>query len=121
VLALVDSMPIPERGERYSEEVWTRLRWKLGSEHRRLRHWQVGFAAAAMLAIAFVSGILWHQKIATAPTLPQQSASSIPVKATPIEQTKPNQILLVVVRDHLDQSERMLMELANADSKHSFN
>ena len=120
VLALVDSVPIPERGERYAEEVWTRLRWKLGSERRRLRHWQIGFAAAAMLAIAFVSGILWHQRIATAPMLPQQSVSSVPVKVTPAEQTKPNQILLVVVSDHLDQSERMLTELANADSKHSF-
>src|SRR5258707_1229847 len=57
VLALVDSMPIPERGETYSEQVWTRLRWKLGSERRRTRRWQVAFAAAAMLAIAFVSGI----------------------------------------------------------------
>src|SRR5262249_1599962 len=28
-----------------------------------------------------------------------------------------NQILLVVVSDHLDQSERMLMEVANADAK----
>ena len=120
VLALVDSMPIPERGERYSEQVWTRLRWKFGSERRRLRHWQIGLAAAAMLAIAFVSGILWHQRIATALAMPQQSASNIPVKATPADQARPNQILLVVVSDHLDQSERMLMELTNADAKHSF-
>src|SRR5258707_15366680 len=59
VLALVDAMRIPERDEHYSEEVWTRLRWKLGSR-RQIRRWQVGFAAAAMLAIAFVSGVLWH-------------------------------------------------------------
>jgi anti-sigma factor RsiW len=119
VLALVDSMPIPERGEGYSEQVWTRLRWKLGSERRRLRHWQIGLAAAAMLAIAFISGILWHQRIATVPTMVHQSASNALVK-TPADQAKPNQILLVVVSDHLDQSERMLMELTNADAKHSY-
>jgi hypothetical protein len=118
VLELVDSMPIPERGEGYSEQVWTRLRWKLGSERRRLRHWQVGLAAAAMLAIAFIGGILWHQRIATAPGPQLQQIAQ--VKAPVADQAKPNQILLVVVSDHLDQSERMLMELTNADAKHSY-
>ena len=118
VLALVDSMPIPERGESYSEQVWTRLRWKLGSQ-RRLRNWQVGLAAAAMLAIAFISGILWHQRIATAPVPVGQSAN-LPVRsAAPVEPARPSQILLVVVSDHLDQSERMLMEVANADARRS--
>lgn len=115
VLALVDTMPIPERGERYSEEVWTRLRWKLGSR-RRIRSWQVGLAAAAMLAIAFVSGLLWQKRGG-------QTIPSVPVAQTTAGQTglsvlqNRNQILLVVVSDHLDQSERMLMEVANADAK----
>ena len=114
VLALVDTLPIPDRGDGYSEQVWTRLRWKLGSERRRLRQWQIGFAAAAMLAIAFVSGILWHrQNIATAPV---QTAT---VKAPAAETAKPTQILLVVVGDHLDASERMLLEVANADARRS--
>jgi hypothetical protein len=125
VLALVDSMPIPERGERYSEEVWTRLRWKLGSERRRLRHWQIGFAAAAMLAIAFVSGILWHQRTASVGAgalagarAPESGRAH--TTATAPETIKPNQILFVVVSDHLDQSERMLMEVANADACRTF-
>ncbi len=121
VLALVDSMPIPERGESYSQQVWNRLRWKLGSERRRTRHWQMGFAAAAMLMIAFVSGILWHQKTSTPVTSTTQTVQVVQqVKAPAPEPVKPNQILLVVVSDHLNQSERMLTELANADSRHSF-
>lgn len=123
VLALVDTMPIPERGERYGEEVWTRLRWKLGSERRRFRNWQIGFAAAAVLAIAFVSGILWHQRTSSVggPALgPTALTSTGHMVSAPVEQPKPNQILLVVVSDHLDQSERMLMEVANADAKRSF-
>jgi hypothetical protein len=120
VLALVDTMPIPERGERYGDQVWTRLRWKLGSERRRVRHWQMGFAAAAMLAIAFVSGIVWHQRTSTPVAATTQTVQIVqPVKAPPVEQPRPNQVLLVVVSDHLDQSERMLMEVANADAKHS--
>jgi hypothetical protein len=123
VLALVDTMPIPERGERYGEEVWTRLRWKLGSERRRFRNWQLGFAAAAVLAIAFVSGILWHQRTTTQqqPQIATTSTGpSVRPASAPIVQPQPNQILLVVVSDHLDQSERMLMEVANADSKRSY-
>jgi hypothetical protein len=120
VLSLVDTLPIPERGERYGEEVWTRLRWKLGSERRRARHWQVGFAAAAMLVIAFMSGIVWHQRsMQTTKTAPV-TASATPVSNPATQQpANPSQILLVVVSDHLDQSERMLMEVANADAKRS--
>jgi hypothetical protein len=119
VLTLVDAMPIPERGEHYAAEVWTRLRWKLGSDRRRLRHWQVGLAAAAMLAIAFVSGILWHQRNVTTGVTAPQAASVAPVKAPGAAQpqAQPGQILFVVVGDHLDASERMLMEVANADAK----
>jgi hypothetical protein len=120
VLKLVDSLPVPERGAEYSERVWTRLRWKLGSERRRLRHWQVGFAAAAMLAIAFVSGILWHQRngVSNAPSGPVQTASVAPAgKAVAAEAGKPTQVLFVVVSDHLDRSERMLLEVANADAR----
>ena len=118
VLALVDTMPVPERGERYGEEVWTRLRWKLGSERRRVHHWQIGFAAAAMLIIAFMGGIVWHQRTMIAPGVATTTQVAQQVKA-PVEPAKPNQILLVVVGDHLDQSERMLMEVANADKGRS--
>jgi hypothetical protein len=118
VLALVDSMPIPERGDGYSEQVWTRLRWKLGSERRRARQWQVGFAVAAMLAIAFVSGILWHQRTTQVNTTPIRQVAQ--VKTPAADQSKPSQILFVVVSDHLDASERMLMEVTNADARRSF-
>ena len=116
VLALVDSMPVPERGERYGEEVWTRLRWKLGSNRRRLHGWQVGLAAAAMLVVAFVSGLLWRQRTAPIPATLNANVKPISNPA-PQQPAQPNQILLVVVADHLDQSERMLMEVANADKR----
>ena len=123
VLALVDTLPIPERGEGYSEQVWTRLRWKLGSERRRVRQWQIGFAAAAMLAIAFISGILWHQRSqpATAPAATASITATAPAAASAQDAGKPTQVLLVVVGDHLDASERMLMEVANADTRRSLN
>lgn len=122
VLALVDTLPIPDRGAGYSEQVWNRLRWKLGSERRRVRHWQIGFAAAAMLAIAFVSGILWHQKSqqTTGPSI-QTASTAVTATAPAADPAQPTQILFFVVGDHLDASERMLMEVANADGRRALN
>lgn len=121
VLALVDEMPIPERQERYGEEVWNRLRWKLGAP-RRLRHWQLSLAAAAMLAIAFIGGILWHARTATAvrPTdvaraTVTPASSGVPVSSAAAANGR---VFVFVVSDHLDSSERILSELANADASH---
>ena len=115
VLALVDEMPVPERGDDYSEKIWSRLRWRLGSERRRRVRWQSALAAAAVLAIAFFAGQLWHARnSATAPAAGATQSASIAQ-----QQTTHDRLLLIVVSDHLDSSERMLTEVANADPKRS--
>ena len=113
VLALVDELPVPERNAAYGEQVWSRLRWKLGSDRTRRRSWQTAFAAAAILAVAFFAGALWKARnvapaIQPGPRPAQQAAAPV---------SQPDKILLVVVSDHLDSSERMLTEVANADAK----
>ena len=122
VLALIDQLPIPEKNAAYGEEVWTRLRWKLGSERRR-SVWATISAIAAALALAFIGGMFWHART-------QQSSPAVVARSTPLPaaaaQTASNsssavsrdRLLLVVVSDHLDNSERMLLELSNADAKH---
>ena len=108
VLALVTDAPVPERAGDYGHRVWSRLRWKLGSNRRRRTTWVAGLAAAAALAIAFFAGNFWrasHETITTAPARPVASALA----------TTPDKVLLLVVGDHLDSSERVLLELANAD------
>ena len=126
VMALIDQLPIPERGEGYGEEVWTRLRWKLGSDRRRTRIWGTIAAIAAALAIAFAGGVLWHsrtQQIAHSNTVvakaAQPAAQPGPVRTAAAESASRDRLLLIVVGDHLDNSERMLLELTNADPKHS--
>jgi len=109
VFALVEEMPVPDRGEAYGEQVWNRLRWRLGRERRW--GWQWALAAAAVLAMAFVAGALWHAR-STTPGIPRPAA----VASAPQTGAR-DRILLVVVTDHLDSSERMLVDLANADPK----
>jgi hypothetical protein len=121
VLALIDQLPIPERSDAYGEEVWTRLRWKLGSERRRTRVWGTIAAIAAALAIAFIGGILWHartQQIARPEMVARTTTTTGPVQQASIDSSSKDRLLLVVVSDHLDNSERMLLELSNADAKH---
>jgi hypothetical protein len=112
VLTLVDQASVPERSEEYGQQVWNRLRWKLGSERRRVRGWQSVAALAAMLAVAFFAGHLWRAERGATPAMtpnPGLAAS----KGQPADAK--NRILLVVLSDHLDTSERVLMEVVNAD------
>jgi anti-sigma factor RsiW len=121
VLALIDQLPIPEKNAGYGEEVWTRLRWKLGSERRR-SVWATISAIAAALALAFIGGMWWHAR--TQQTSPAVIARSTPSPAAAAQTASSSsavsrdRLLLVVVSDHLDSSERMLLELSNADAKH---
>lgn len=112
VLAIVSEMPTPERSAAYGDEVWTSLRWKLGARNRRSRGWQAALAAAAMIAVAFIAGVLWHGRHVT-PTKPQTASAQPAAQHAPADGSR---LLLVVVSDHLDNSERMLTELANADT-----
>lgn len=111
VLALVGDAAVPERDDRYGEEVWTRLRWKLGNRERR--RWQSLLAIAAMLAVAFLAGLLWnnrrpfHSDSVDRGTRPAVAASAV-------ESESGARLLFVVVNDHLDSSGRMLLEVANA-------
>jgi hypothetical protein len=114
VLTLVDELPVPQRGDQYGTEVWNRLRWRLG-RRERVRTWQSIIAIAAVIAIAFFAGQLWHARHAATAIPTSTMASKTPAAA------QPNRLLLVVVSDHLDSSERMLLEVSNADAKLGLN
>ena len=116
VLALVDDAPVPERGEQYGEQVWNRLRWKLGRDQGRRSAWRSISAIAAMLAIAFFAGQLWRARPDSRPAIAARKTV-----ATTVARTNPadaqNRILLIVLSDHLDSSERVLIDFVNSDPK----
>lgn len=98
VLAAVD-LPVPERSAGYGSQVWARLQPRL----ERRSFWsflprpQLAWATAALLlVIGFVAGRFW------------QPPQALPEPAR-------DRILAGEVAGHLESSERLLVELANAD------
>ena len=118
VLALVKETPVPERGDDYGSQVWTRLRWRLGAPSRR-KQWQ-WLAVAAVMMMGLCTGVVWngrhapkHETIATNGPTPAG-------KITGATQNQNQRVLVVVVSDHLEASERMLTDVSNADPTKDF-
>ena len=111
VVALVDEVPPPERGDGYGDEMWNRIRWRLGPQ-RPQRKWLAPLLVAAMLAIAFIGGLLVKQQ---QPLIRRSAAPSPRVAGRRPSAATPERLLRAVVDDHLDDSERVLLEVANAD------
>src|SRR5579863_8470797 len=110
-LALFEDLPIPDRPADYGQTVWMRLRPRLtekpGSTWAGVfspRRWALAGALAALLVVAFLAGRYM-------PPHPTETASQ------PIPPQARERILLVAVGDHLERSQMVLIELANADGK----
>jgi len=112
VLNVVDSLPVPDRGPDYGQQVWKRLQRRIPAG--RGRWWSVwlrpqwrwaaaGAAFAALLAGAFVAGRSFPAR--QKPTVQMAAADS-----------RSNQrVLMVAVGDYLERSQMVLIELANAN------
>lgn len=111
VLAAVDALPLPERPESYGARVWARLCPQLEAPARRpwwpwwktgfdLRWALTGLTAALLLAVGFLAGRLW-------PGPEAQMAEGADGR---------ERILLAAVAEHLERSERLLVEVSNSDA-----
>jgi len=108
-LALVAAPEVPERDDRYGLEVWQRIRHDLPVQEAP---WWVAWyrpalaTAVAMLVVAaFVAGRYWPTP-SSSPASPAQEAA-VPADAS-------ERVRLVAISDHLEQSERVLLDLVNA-------
>ena len=112
VLDRVPAIEVPEPDSDYESRVWQRVSWRLRGEKKRARlHWTRWAAAAAMFAFAFIAGTLWNSRNAKVnPPGGVKSGLATPVASTPQQRDR---ILLVVIGEHFDQSERILVELTN--------
>lgn len=101
VLDAFDNLPIPARDVGHGSEVWTSLLPKLPSERTQrwwLRWWVWMPAMAVLLAISFVTGRITEHR---------NEAVGISEKAR-------ERVLLMSVSDHLEQSQIVLENVANA-------
>jgi hypothetical protein len=109
----------PARDAAYGEQVWQSLRSSLPLYEKPKRSWLhptlwkgLSYAAACglLLACAFVAGRQWERK---------QSHTAI---VRPPQQTQPapahpkQRVVVVVLSDHLERSERLLVQLKHADA-----
>jgi len=107
VLNSVDSFPVPERPAEYEAQVWRALEGKVARGRSRAWFaWKPLLAAATMAALvagAFFAGHRWQRRDARAAADPQVR----------------ERVLLVAVGDHLERSQMVLLELANAGAPKS--
>ncbi|HVT97461.1 MAG TPA: hypothetical protein VHE33_08130 [Acidobacteriaceae bacterium] len=110
-------MAVPERGAEYGEQVWQELRPRLIPYEKRALGWRgffgksgaqwkvavIAVGCAALVAAAFLGGRVWerHQKTNVA------GGANPEVK---------QRVVLVVLTDHLDRTERLLVSLEHANS-----
>jgi hypothetical protein len=99
----------PARGEDYIEQVWQSIAASLPVYERRKSIWiryyrPLGWAAACVLlvAVTFVAGRRWERR----------QASLVAVAVDPQARQR---VVIVVLGDHLDRSERLLVQLNHAD------
>jgi hypothetical protein len=107
-LDAVKPLTPPVRGEEYGQQVWQAIRSSLPLYEQTRRSWlavlrPVAWAAvcALLVAVAFVAGRQWERK----------QTPEVAVKADPQARQR---VVVVVLGDHLDRSERLLVELNHA-------
>ena len=111
-LDAIDSASVPGRSADYGDRVWETLRPQLipyqkkTAGWRSWRHWRVAamlVGCAMVLGIVFVSGRYWERITTKKTTLANNPQAG-------------QRVVLVVLTDHLDRTERLLVQLEHANS-----
>jgi hypothetical protein len=114
VLNVVDTLPVPARGDEYGREVWRSIAGRLPARRR----WTLGgswlwagtaAACASLLVAAFLAGRMFptaHRPTAHTPAATAETAA---------DKQAGERVLLVAVGDFLERSQMVLIELTNAN------
>jgi len=110
-LQLVSTPDVPDRPDSYPLEVWSRVRTRI--EELPSPWWHAWFtwdtvwtasAVAAVVCAAFVGGRVWPEPVPAA----TPAAPAIDAEAG-------ERVRLAAIGDHLERSERVLLDLVNAE------
>jgi hypothetical protein len=117
-MKLVAAPQAPERDERYGLEVWQRIRPELpvGPPPRSPLGWvsralALQLALGALIVVAFVAGREWPrtETARMVPAARQPAAAGVPGSTDAADR-----IRMAAIGDHLEQSERLLIDFVNA-------
>lgn len=110
VLTAVDTTPVTEPPSGFERDMWARIEPLLPVEQSRLTRWQwmvprlaIAAGIGVLLVAAFAAGRVWDRPTAAAPDVAVVDAAT------------PERLLRSEVEEHLERSQRMLVELVNAD------
>ena len=121
VLDRVTAPEVPNPGDDYEARVWNRLQWRMRVENKQQKQgWMKWAAVAAVVILAFVGGLLWKRDaapVAQVAQTPNPTTGQPDNPTTGSSQQGRDRVLLVVVNDHFDRSERILVELTNITPK----
>lgn len=117
VLKMIELPPEPQRSEQYGSEVWNRIRAALPERQpgwreqmlawwRRPQAWATAGAMATLVVAAFLAGQYWG-----AGPAPNMAGPTTP---PPAKEKIRERVLLVAVGSHLERSQMVLVEIANA-------
>jgi hypothetical protein len=117
VLALVDSEPVPEAPAGFEREMWARIEPKIAAKRPgflgfELPRWAFAAGAVALAAASFTLGRVWSPVAVPAPG----PSTEVVADAKSIGE----RLLRSEVEEHLERSQRVLVELANADDSAPF-
>src|SRR5438552_5178171 len=105
-LSSVTEEPVPARGTEYGERVWRAVQPRLASRPAARRPPAVGWWAPAALAASLMAAFL----------VGRHFPAGGPAPARISEQAR-DRIFVVMVGDHLERSEMVLLELVNAEGR----
>lgn len=126
-LALAGRLEVPERGEHYGADVWRRIEGRLDELGRhgagsgsvvgdapaaRRREWMPWLAAAAVLLVAVGAYWLGRRDAVTTPAV----VETVEERAAPERGAIRERVVLAALGEHLDRTERALVQLVNADA-----
>lgn len=115
--AVLEALPprdVPERDADYGRRVWERIRHDLPAR-ARVASWMRGnrlaLAAAAMLllVVGFSAG-----RLSQGTPAPEAAGSAASIDRVSVSDGDRRRLLLTVVADHLERSDRLLMDVMNA-------